>query len=154
MRIKNKGFTLIELLIVVAILGTVAAFVVPILQASIKKSKVNSNTGGGVTSVVKGSYSPPILPVTISISSNGTLQVGVSGSLKTPFGSFSAEWERKKIYYLEITLGNQTRFYPLGNNKFKIYLPNSMDGDTSIRYDGEGNVRILVPNPGRIRFPS
>lgn len=80
----------------------------------------------------------------------GSRQQGIAH----PSGTFSVEWERQKTFYVEITLGTATRFYPLGNSKFKIYLPNSLDGDTSIRYDGEGNVRIMVPDPGEVGFPA
>lgn len=98
----------------------------------------------GIKEVIEGSYKPPFIPVTISFSTENIIQVKVSGSVVTPLGSFSLEWEKKKIYYVEITLGNQTRFYPLENSKFKVYIPNTLEGNISIRYDGEGNVRIKV----------
>ena len=108
---------------------------------------------GGVQEVVRGTYSPPFIPVTLSVDSDGVLQVTAGSQLITPAGTFSVEWERQNRYHLEVTLGTQTRFYELGANTFKIYLPNSIDGDTSVRYDGEGNVRILVPDPGEVCFP-
>ena len=156
-KLKNTdaGFTLIELLVVIFIIGTLSAIAIPsCTNQSQKVSNSPPANSGGVQDVIRGSYTPPFVPVNISVASNGELKVSVGGKISTPIGTFSASWERKKIHYLEVTLGNQTRFYPLGRNTFKIYLPNSLDGDTSVRYDGEGNVRIIVPNPGKVRFPN
>ena len=61
------------------------------------------------------SYALPIIPVTFRVSNNGELSVVANGTIRTPIGSFSVEWEKKNIYYLEVTLGSHTRFYKLGN---------------------------------------
>ena len=143
---KRKGFTLIELIIVIVIFIIVGSVIFKNCDSIPIISSCNNKDSVSVT------YSPPILPLSLSISSSGKLSVKIGKSWATPFGSFSAEWERQKIFYLEITLGNQTRFYPLGKKKLKLELPNSLEGNSSVRYDGEGNIRIIVPNPGKIHF--
>jgi hypothetical protein len=150
---RYSGFTLIELILVLVVVVPVVYFLYPWVKNTffIEEDSTAIITGG-IENVITGSYKPPFIPVTISFSTENIVQVKAGGSIITPLGNFALEWEKKKIYYLEITLGNQTRFYPLGNNKFKVYIPNTLEGNISIRYDGEGNVRILVPKPGLLRF--
>lgn len=108
---------------------------------------------GGVEDVLFGSYKPPFIPVTVSISTNNEVQIEVGGTIVTPAGEISIGWERNKIHHLELILGNQIYFYPLGQNKFKVYLPNTFKGQISVNYDG-ADVRIIVPKPGELKFPT
>jgi hypothetical protein len=145
-----RGYTLIELLIFIVIIGLLGFFAFP-KALDFFSSKFSSPN---VHDTVKATYTPQLVPVAFQIATDGTFNVIVNGRVTRPIGTFSAEWERKKIYYLEVTLGTNTRFYKLGKNKFNIDMPNSLKGNSRITYDGNGNVRVIVPDPGNVRFPS
>ena len=102
--------------------------------------------------VVKGKWTAPLVPLSVSVSSNGKLTVSLEGKVITPVGTFSLEWERQRIHYLEVTLGNETKFYPLSERPFELNLPNSLKGISRVTGDGKGNVRIHVPDPGEVKF--
>lgn len=152
-RQQGMAHPFLALALALVILLGLAAAVAYILAPQGVSMPDTDTSPDGVQEVIRGTYSPPFIPVTLSVDSSGILRVNAGSHMVTPAGTFSMEWERQKIFHVEITLGTETRFYQLGDSKFKIYLPNSLDGDTSIRYDGEGNVRILVPDPGEVGFP-
>lgn len=94
-----------------------------------------------------------MIPVKVSVNSDGEIEVLMIGGVDTKIGGFSVSVEEIEEYHLEITLGTETRFYTLGSRAYEVYVPNSLDGKTVVRYDGKRNVRIIVPNPVGISFP-
>lgn len=152
----NRGLTLIELLITIGIIW----FLIVFLGSVFDDQKRDIRTAAEVTELkeyeneLNFEFTPSFIPITASISSDGVFNVVANGRFNTPLGSLSAEWVRKKILYLEVTLGTETRFYELGRKKFELAIPNSLDGNSHLSYDSYGNIRLVVPRPDNIRFPS
>lgn len=98
-------------------------------------------------------YEPPFGMAKLSIDSDGEVKVTVGASIVTPLGTWSIDWERQAIRYLELTLGSTTKFYPLEARPFRLDLPAQLYTDCSIKYDGEGNIRLMCSEEAALRFP-
>lgn len=73
-------------------------------------------------------YQPPVVPIKISINSNGELQVSWENSIQTPYGTFSAEIS--------------TNLSELYSDKNGVLIVN-VDGSNTV-YDLNGNDNITV----------
>ncbi len=140
----ERGFTLVELVAVVV--------VVVLLFLAVGGVVSSCNGDGGIENILTGSWEPPFVPLRLSVDTSGAIRIAVSGSIVTPVGVFSAELERKKICHLAVTLGTETRYYPL-NQKFSFELPRSLKGSTIVEGDGNCNVQIKISQPGKLHFP-
>lgn len=93
-------------------------------------------------------YDPPIVPISITLSSEG-VAVSIEGRLKTPFGTFSALAEvdypaDKRL--LVISLADETFTYELDDRSFQVALPNDLYASSTISYRG-GNIIVIIPHP-------
>lgn len=125
---SKKGFTLIELIIVIAILGVLAAILVPSLLGTVKTSKdqVKATNAQTLYSTAQAAYvsvvaagkelgTSPHAPVTASGSTNDAL---VTEILKNLGNKFSTDWSVAtdsngvtSVTYESVTFdGNNTSF--------------------------------------------
>ena len=79
--------------------------------------------------VVNVGYQPPLVPVRISIDSNGELQVSWEGSIQTPIGTFSAgvSVDPSQIFpdaksTLTVRVNGQDTIYDVGERNIEIQL--------------------------------
>ena len=95
------------------------------------------------------SYDPPIIPLVISYDSTNGLIITAIGELPTPIGTFAiyknVSFPDRKT--LTIVLNEEKYIYDLGDNKFEVQIPNDKDGNSTIEYEGDGNIIVIIPNP-------
>jgi prepilin-type N-terminal cleavage/methylation domain-containing protein len=139
----RRGFTLLELLIVVAI---IVLLVLTVMRSGVFKSSRRPEVAIGVR------YDVPIVPISISISSNG-VAVSIEGRIQTPIGTFAVYSaaavpivpESQKT--LTVILRKRAYVYALDDRKFAVRLPNDLRGRSQLFYDGKGNIKVVIPNP-------
>jgi prepilin-type N-terminal cleavage/methylation domain-containing protein len=128
----SKGFTLVELMIIMAIIGILAAFVVPFYQNYIQKSRILSLVMPGVHSIETNIATHLSLKKTWP-ADDADIQVTDEIGNDADMRYFNAAWNQA-ARRLTITLKNQS-----GENKFSSALLN---------IDGTGASLVLTAEIG------
>ena len=95
------------------------------------------------------SYEPPVIPLVISYELDSGIILSAKGKIPTPIGTFAIY---KNITFpemktLTIVLGNEKHIYDLEDNIFEVQIPNDKEGKSTIEYDGNGNILVIIPDP-------
>lgn len=119
-------------------------------------------TVGPAVGQVRLKYRPPILPLSISIDSNGRAALGIEGVIQTPIGAFSLTAETP-VYpgttTLTIVTKSEKVVYRLSQGPSTINLPAEAHTGT-VTYDGRGNIivrlypAVVAPDGVRAQTPS
>ena len=100
-----------------------------------------------ISSSVK--FKPYIIPLSIAFDSRVGIILSCEGSIPTPIGTFEVykniSFPKRKT--LTIVLGANKEVYDLGDRSFKVNLPNDLEARSTVEYDGNGNIVVVVPNP-------
>lgn len=148
---KSLGFTLIELLLVIIVLGLIVFGVSRGCHSSTSLARPY-NSVAPVQANVGIRYQPPIIPIAISIGTDG-VTVSIDGHVQTPIGMFSvygnvvAPFSNEASRTLTVVAGDRGYVYPLDERTFEVNLPNDLNGKTKLSHDGKGNIRVEIPNP-------
>ncbi len=91
------------------------------------------------------SFHPYIVPVSIRIDSDGHVELASATSLPTPIGVFVLEVTVavEDTPMLTIIYNGEKHIYSMGTELYAFELP-EYDGRITIKYDGKGNVTILL----------
>lgn len=90
-------------------------------------------------------WAPYIVPVRVSVNTQGEIELSGSGSIPTPIGVFTigATIRSSESRTLRIHHGGRVHVYSLNSDQFAFDLSHYA-GPVSIRYDGDGNVDIIL----------
>ncbi|RLE28754.1 MAG: hypothetical protein DRJ61_15845 [Acidobacteria bacterium] len=138
---KTRGFTLIEVLIVLA-----AIFIILFFARGCISQRFGSKSpmGSGV------SFQPAFIPLEVSVNHRGKVSLRASGvKIPTLVGTFSiyANVAFPEKCTLTVVTGDSKTVFDLDNKKFKIAIPNDRDNNSTIEYDGNGDVIVVIPEP-------
>lgn len=100
---------------------------------------------------VEFGYQPPIVPIRVSINSNGELKVGFSGQVVTPIGTFDVEGgsaislirDRYDQGILVVRVDNEAVVYRLEEGKeFKVTFDdnNTLYKKVDLKYESDGDI--------------
>jgi hypothetical protein len=104
--------------------------------------------GGGV---VEGGYSPPGIPIRISLNSNGEINLGVSDSVTTPYGTFDLGYggsvyslrDQYTARLLIVRVDDQATVYELEEGKeFHVEFDdnNKLYRRVALNYESDGDI--------------
>jgi hypothetical protein len=147
-------------IIAVAIVGLFATY---LLVGFVKHTFVNQQVQNevanmnmpAVNSIVLDAglrYEPPLVPVSVALTGHG-VSVTVEGKLQTPIGTFAA-FSAASVprgtgsqKTLTVVLREQAYVYALDDRRFSVQLPNDLRGKSQLSYDGNGNMKVVIPSP-------
>ena len=102
------------------------------------------------------SFQPPVLPIIISLNSQGEVSLSIEGKIETPIGSFSIGTDTPLLengHTLTVVIRDHKVVYSLDSRPFKLTLPAGGEGG-EVRYDGRGNTVVYLPDRVRLTPPA
>ena len=94
-------------------------------------------------------FKPYGIPLSIAFDSRSGIILSCEGTIPTPIGIFeiykNVSFVGRKT--LTIVRGDKKHIYDLGDRPFIVSLPNDLRGRSTVEYDGNGNITVIIPNP-------